>query len=62
MGETWLDREPPREATLAKAYWCEMDYFMTHVATGEHPPCRCPDGMGHNDPNWETLKETIHAY
>jgi hypothetical protein len=45
-----LDRDPPEDPSLAHAYWCEMDYFLIHAATGDHPDCRCPDGQGHNDP------------
>jgi hypothetical protein len=44
----WLDDPPPADPSRAAAYWCEMSYFMAHVATGDHPPCRCPEGMGHN--------------
>lgn len=50
---TWLDRDPPADFSLAAAYWCEMDYFLDHTTTGDHPPCRCPEGQGHNDPKWE---------
>lgn len=46
-----LDEEPPTDPSVAKAYWCEMDRFLAHTATGGHPPCRCPVGMGHNDPD-----------
>lgn len=45
----WLDSDPPEDPSLAAAYWCEMDYFLAHTAYGDHPPCRCPEGMGHND-------------
>lgn len=47
--KTWLDRDPPKDPSQAKAYWCEMDYFLAHTAYGSHPPCRCPEDMGHND-------------
>lgn len=50
MTRSWLDDPPPADPSLAKAYWCDMDYFLAHTATGEHPECRCPEGVGHNDP------------
>lgn len=50
MSRSWLDDDPPKDPSLAAAYWCDMDYFLAHTATGDHPPCRCPLGKGHNDP------------
>ena len=44
-----LGDPPPKNPSMAAAYWCEMDYFLVHTATGDHPPCRCPEGQGHND-------------
>jgi hypothetical protein len=50
MGD-WLDSDPPTDPSRAKAYWCEMNYFLSHTAHGDHPPCNCSVGMGHNDPD-----------
>ena len=44
-----LDEDPPSDPSIAVAYWCDMDYFIDHTGRGEHPPCRCPHGLGHND-------------
>lgn len=49
---SWLDRRPPLDPSLAAAYWCEMNYFLAHTSSGDHPPCECPEGKGHNDPTW----------
>ena len=46
----WLDDPPPTDPSRAAAYWCEMNYFLAHTAYGDDPPCRCPEGMGHNAP------------
>ena len=48
-----LDAEnPPRDPSLAAAYWCDVDYLLAHTATGDHPPCRCAEGEGHHDPDY----------
>lgn len=54
---SWLDGPPPADRSLAYAYWCEMDFFLAHTGTGDHPDCSCPDGSGHNDPRLTTAQK-----
>jgi hypothetical protein len=61
MARSWLDRDPPKNPSLAEAYWCEMNYFLQHTSTGGHPDCQCPEDMGHNDPRWEQWHAEIVA-
>lgn len=58
----WLDQDPPEDESLARAYWCEMDYFLVHTATGDHPECQCPQGLGHNDLVWPINLEAHLAH
>jgi hypothetical protein len=58
---SWLDREPPKNPSLAKAYWCEMNYFLAHTSSGDHLPCECPEGMGHNAPEWPEWRAKVAA-